>query len=84
MCDPLDLHSKPMLEKGTYYLSKETNVRERDCFIDQKKPMLEKGIVYIYQKRPLLEKGIVFTYQKKPMLEKAIVLVVSIYRGYRC
>ncbi len=34
-----------VIERGSSYLSEETDVRERDCFYYQKKPMLEKGIV---------------------------------------
>ncbi len=39
--------------------SKETYVREMNCFMDHKKPMLEQGIVLIDQKKPMLEEVVV-------------------------
>ncbi len=57
--------TKPMLEKGSFYFSTETNARGRDCFISQKKQMLEKGIVFMHQQKLMLEKGIAFSYQKQ-------------------
>ena len=48
-----------------FYLSKETDARESDDFIYQRKPMLEKGIVFTYQKIPMLENGVVLFHQTK-------------------
>ncbi len=37
--------------KERVYVSKETDVRESECFTYQKKPMLEKRIVLFHQKK---------------------------------